>query len=117
MEKWRDEIEELLSHNQTIDRWLIHDLVWKNDNPTQRRMLDAMSHLMAAMKLICTGPNAISASEFKERITRSCAEAPLPKEAVNCFFAWLDTQTPPSLDDRTKEAPDEATNEPPGDDE
>ena len=77
--------------------------------------MDAMSHLMVAMKLMCTGPNAISASEFKERIARSCVEAGLPKEAVNSFFAWLDSQGLPGLDTRTGQAPDEETHELPGD--
>ncbi|MBI2852757.1 MAG: hypothetical protein HYX84_06615 [Chloroflexi bacterium] len=117
MEKWRDDIEKLLSTNRTIDRWIIHDFVWNNDDPAHRTTMEAMSHLMAAMKLLCTGPNAISAPEFKERIKRSCAEAGLPREAVNGLFAWLEKQGSPGLDNRTEEAPDEATNEPPGDDE
>jgi len=117
MEKWKEEIEKLLSHNRTVDRWIIHDFVWQNDDPTYGKLMEAMSHLMAAMKLLCTGPNAISASEFKERMKRSCAEAGLPREAVNGLFAWLEKQGPPRLDNRTEETPDEATNESPGDEE
>ena len=117
MEKWREEIEKLLSHNRTVDRWIIHDFVWQNDDPTNMTMLEAMSHLMAAMKLLYTGPNAISASEFKERVNRSFAEAGLPVEAANGLFAWLEKQDTPRLDSLTDEAPDGATNEPPGDDE
>jgi len=116
MEKWRDEIEEMLSHNRTIDRWIIRDFVWQEDNSIQRTML-AMSHLMTAMKLMCTGPDAISEPELKERIKKSLAETGLPGEAINCFFALLERQTPLEPDDRPEEATDEETNEPLGDDE
>ena len=117
MEKWKDEIEELLSKNRTVDRWIIRDLVWQEDNPAHKTMLDAMSHLMTAMRLLRGGPCAISETELKERIKRSCAEAGLPKEAINGFFTWFDRQEIADTENRSDSATDEETNEPFGDDE
>ena len=86
MEKWKDEIEELLSKNRTVDRWIIRDLVWQEDNPAHKTMLNAMSHLMTAMRLLRTGPHAISETELKERINRSLAAAGLPPGVGDAFF-------------------------------
>jgi hypothetical protein len=120
MEKWKDEIEELLSKNRTIDRWLIRDLVWQEDNPAHKTMLDAMSHLITAMRLLRGGPCAISETELKERIKRSCAAAGLPQEMVDAFFEGLKSgmgKLPPWADPLFKETNDEEPNEPFGDDE
>lgn len=116
MEKWRKEIEEILSRSRTVDRWLIHDLVWQQkDDPVHATTLAAMRHLMIAMKLLGTGPGAIPQSEMKEKIKKSFVESGLPIEAINGFFALLDRQDPLDHEDRPKETTDEETNESPGD--
>ena len=117
MEKWRDQIEEILSENRTVNRWIIRDLVRQEDDPNHQTTLAAMSHLMTAMKLLYAGPDAISEPEFKERIKKSFTEAGLPEEMVNGLFAWLDRQDILEPGNPTGEAVDEETNESLGDDE
>ena len=120
MEKWKDEIEEILSKNRTVDRWIIRDFVWQEDNSDHRTMVAAMSHLMTAMRLLRTGPHAISETELKERINRSLAAAGLPREMVDAFFEGLKSgmgKLPPWAEPLFKETDDEETNETPGDDE
>ncbi|MBC8477895.1 MAG: hypothetical protein H8D49_06070 [Dehalococcoidia bacterium] len=120
MEKWRDEIEELLARNRTVDRWIIHDFVWKEDQSAHATLLAAMSHLMTAMRLLSAGPCAISEAELKERINRSFAAAGLPREMVDAFFEGLNSgisKLPPWAGPLFKETDAEETNEASGDDE
>lgn len=110
MEKWKDEIEELLTRNRTVDRWLIRDLVWREDQSDQARLLAAMSHLMAVMRLICAGPQAISETELKARISRSFTAAGLPREMVDAFLVGMSSDTvnlPPWAEPLFKETDDD----------
>ena len=120
MEKWRNEIEELLATNRTVDRWLIQDFVEQDDQSGRTTVLAAMSHLMTAMKLLRTGPYAISETELEERINKSFTEAGLPRGMVDAFFERLKSgmgQLPPWAEPLFKETDDEETNETTGDDE
>ena len=120
MEKWRNEIEEMLSNNRTVDRWIIHDFVWKEDTSDHTTLLAAMNHLITAMKLLSAGPCAISETELKERLNRSFTAAGLPREMVDAFFEGLESgisKLPPWAESLFKETDDEKTNETPGDDE
>ena len=120
MEKWKDEIEELLARNRTVDRWIIHDFVWKEDQSAHTTLLSAMSHLMTAMRLLSAGPCAISETELKERINKSFTAAGLPREMVDAFFEGLNSsmgKLPPWAEPLFKETGDEDTNETSGDDE
>ena len=116
MEKWRKEIEEILSKSWTVDRWLIRDLVrQQKDAPVHEATLAAMRHLMVAMRLLGAGPGTISETEMKEKIKKSCVESGLPIEAINIFFTLLERQDPLGPEDRPKETLDDETNESPGD--
>lgn len=117
MEKWRKEIEELLSRNRTVDRWLIQDLVQRQkDDPVHEATLAAMRHLMTAMRLLSTGPGAISQTEIKEKVRKSCVESGMPIEAINFFFTMLERQDPLGPKGRPEKPTGEETNESPGED-
>ena len=120
MEKWKDEIEELLARNRTVDRWIIRDFVWQEDQSAHTTLLAAMNHLMTAMRLLSAGPCAISETELKERINRSFTAAGLPREMVDAFLKGMESgigKLPPWAEPLFKETDDEETNEASGDDE
>ena len=117
MEKWRNEIEEILARNPTVDRWIIRDLVWQETQSGHLPIVAAMNQLMTMMKLLFMGQGVITDAEWRERVKRSFAEISLPKEMVDDLFDRLNSQDFLRPKTQFKEATDEEIREAFGDDE
>ena len=117
MEKWRNEIEEILAKNPTVDRWIIRDLVWQEPQSGHLPIAAAMNHLMTMMKLLFMGQGVITDAEWRERVKRSFAEISLPKEMIDDLFDRLNSQDFLRPKTQFKEATDEEIREAFGDDE
>ena len=117
MEKWRNEIEEILARNPTVDRWIIRDLVWQEPQSGHLPIAAAMNHLMTMMKLLFMGQGVITDAEWRERVKRSFAEISLPKEMIDDLFDLLNSQDFLGPKTQFKEATDEEIREAFGDDE
>ena len=117
MEKWRNEIEEILARNPTVDRWIIRDLVWQEPQSGHLPIAAAMNHLMTMMKLLFMGQGVITDAEWRERVKRSFAEISLPKEMIDDLFDRLNSQDFLGPKTQFKEATDEEIREAFGDDE
>ena len=117
MEKWRNEIEEILAKNPTVDRWIIRDLVWQEPQSGHLPIAAAMNHLMTMMKLLFMGHGVITDAEWREKVKRSFAEISLPKEMIDDLFDRLNSQDFLGPKTQFKEATDEEIREAFGDDE
>ena len=117
MEKWRNEIEEILAKNPTVDRWIIRDLVWQEPQSGHLPIAAAMNHLMTMMKLLFMGQGVITDAEWMEKVKRSFAEISLPKEMIDDLFDLLNSQDFLRPKTQFKEATDEEIREAFGDDE
>ena len=117
MAKWRNEIEEILAKNPTVDRWIIRDLVWQEPQSGHLPIVAAMNHLMTMMKLLFMGQGVITDAEWRERVKRSFAEISLPKEMIDDLFDRLNSQDFLRPKTQFKEATDEEIREAFGDDE
>ena len=117
MAKWRNEIEEILAKNPTVDRWIIRDLVWQEPQSGHLPIVAAMNHLMTMMKLLFMGQGVITDAEWRERVKRSFAEISLPKEMIDDLFDRLNSQDFLGPKTQFKEATDEEIREAFGDDE
>ena len=117
MEKWRNEIEEILAKNPTVDRWIIRDLVWQATKSGHLPIAAAMNQLMTMMKLLFMGQGVITDAEWREKVKRSFAEISLPKEMIDDLFDRLNSQDFLRPKTQFKEATDEEIREAFGDDE
>ena len=117
MEKWRNEIEEILAKNRTVDRWIIRDFVWQEHQSGHMPIVAAMNHLMTVMKLLFMEQGVITDAEWRERIKRSFAETSFPKEMIDDLFGRLNSQDLLRPKTQFKEATDEEIREAFGDDE
>ena len=117
MEKWRNEIEEILAKNPTVDRWIIRGLVWQETQSGHLPIAAAMNHLMTMMKLLFMGQGVITDAEWREKVKRSFAEISLPKEMIDDLFDRLNSQDFLRPQTQFKEATDEEIREAFGDDE
>ena len=81
MEKWRNEIEEILFKSRTVDRWLIHDFVWKERDPAPMQF-PAPTPLRKALIFLFMGPVFMSEPVWREEIGKLLTEAGLREETV-----------------------------------
>ena len=117
MEKWRNEIEEILAKNPTVDRWIIRDLVWQETQSGHLPIVAAMNQLMTMMKILFMGQGVITDAEWREKVKRSFTEISLPKEMIDDLFDRLNSQDFLRPKTQFKEATDEEIREAFGDDE
>ena len=89
MEKWKEDIEKVLARNPTVDRWIIHDFVWRENHPWETLVPIMMKCMEALKALMLTGPGDVSDPEWLERITNSLIEAGWSREMVDDFIERL----------------------------
>ena len=116
MEKWRSEIEEVLANNPTVDRWIIRDLVWQENQPDKMEASIILRCMMVLKTLLLIGGGAVSAPELRERMTRSLVEAGWSREMIDGFIDGLKSDAGRLPWPGVREATDEEIREAFGDD-
>ncbi|MDD4987238.1 MAG: hypothetical protein PHQ43_15990 [Dehalococcoidales bacterium] len=89
MEKWRDDIEKVLANNPTVDRWIIRDLVQRENPSCQMEFSIILKCMMIVKTLLLIGPGDVSDPEVQERMTRSLTEAGWSREMADGFIDRL----------------------------
>jgi len=109
-EKWREEIEEILDHNRTIDDWIIHDYVWEQPHehvdPELAKLRQMLCQLFVTMSPYVARLRLQPGSD-RERwtgIARLLAEAGCPDEVISEFFRRISQfDLPKPKDDEEQE--------------
>ena len=116
MEKWRSEIEEVLANNPTVDRWIIRDLVWQENQPDKMAASIILKCMMTLKTLLLIGQGAVSDPELRERMVRSLAGAGWSREMIDGFIDRLKSGASRLPWPGVREATDEEIREAFGDD-
>ena len=85
-EKWKDDIEEILAGNSTIDRWIIHDFVWNEEAPVQMPSASTIHKLMLGVTGVFTGRDFVPKPELKETFQNLLSGTGIPGEMIDELF-------------------------------